>query len=170
MTPEELVDAFQRYRDRAAEAMPEVAMAMADTYKDHLTRVTLRRTYASPFPGPPGKGQYGTPAPEGGPPAYRFGNLARSVISWPGGSSGFSATAHVAPTVIYAGVQEYGAEIGAHRLYMRWFNSRGWWYKRHVSIPPRPYLGPALDDVMADGSLERSAALEFALVTAGWQY
>jgi hypothetical protein len=162
VTVEELIAKLEAIRDDAAAAMPACAEAMAGTYKDHLVRVTLRRTYASPFPGPPGKGQYGTPAPEGGPPAYRFGNLSRSVIAWPGAFTGVSATAHVAPTVIYAGVQEFGAEIGAHRMYMRWFNSRGWWYKKHVSIPKRPYLEPALNETVADGSLVRAAAERFA--------
>ena len=37
MTPEELVEALQRYRDKAAAAMPEVAMAMADTVEPKVT-------------------------------------------------------------------------------------------------------------------------------------
>jgi len=164
VTPEELVEALRRYRDKAAAAMPEVAMAMADTYKDHLTRVTLRRTYAAPL-------QYGTPAPDTGPIAYRSGTLARSVTSWPGASTGVSATAHVAPHVIYAGVQEYGAVIRAKNFpYMRWYNDRGWWMKKVVKVPPRPYMHPALADVVADGSLRRAAVLEFSIMTAGWQY
>ena len=166
MTLDELIAKLEAIRDDAAAAMPACAEAMAGTYKDHLVKVTLRRSYASPFPGPPGKGQYGTPAPEGGPPAYRFGNLARSVIAWPGVSTGVSATAHVAPTVIYAGVQEFGAEIYARNYpYMKWYNSRGWWAKRHVSIPKRPYLEPALNETIADGSLVRAAAERFASLT-----
>jgi len=164
VTPDELVDALQRYRDRAAQAMPEVAMAMADTYKDHLTRVTLRRSYAMP-------GQFGTPAPAGSPVAYRTGLLARSVTSWPGVYSGLSATAHVAPHTVYAATQEYGREIFARRFtYMHWRNTGGEWWKKRVYVPPRPYLHPALADVIVDGSLRRSAILQFRLATAGWQY
>ena len=164
MTPDELVDALQRYRDRAAAAMPEVAMAMANTYKDHVQRVTLRRSYAAP-------GQFGSPSPPGSPPAWRTGLLAASVTSWPGAYSGLSATAHVAPHTVYAATQEYGREIFAWRFhYMRWYNDRGWWYKKRVLVPPRPYLHPALADVIGDGSLYRAAVLEFRIMTAGWQY
>ena len=164
MTPEELVEALQRYRDKAAAAMPEVAMAMADHYKDHLTRVTLRRTYAAP-------GQFGSPAPPGSPIAYRTGFLARSVTSWPGASSGASASAHVAPHTVYSAVQEYGREIFARNFpYMRWYNDRGWCMKKRVTVPPRPYMHPALADVVADGSLRAAAVLEFRIMTAGWQY
>lgn len=180
MTLEELAEALESFRDRAAEAAPEVAMAMAGTYEDHLTRVTLRRTYSVP-------GQFGTPAPIGSPVSYRTGELARSVTRWPGASSGLSATAHVAPHTIYAAVQEHGQDIYARNFrYMHWINSGGghywprhggsavWheageWWKEHVYVPPRPYMLPALNETAADGSLVRSAALEFRLVTAGWQ-
>ena len=165
MTIDELIAKLEAIRDEAAAAMPACAMAMSDTYKEHLTRVTLQRSIASTWPGPPGKGQFGSPAPAGSPIAYRFGNLSRSVTSWPGGSSGYSAFAHVAPHVVYAGVQEYGAVIDAHRPYMRWYNSRGWWALKRVKVPPRPYLRPALDDVSADGSLERAAGEKFASLT-----
>jgi hypothetical protein len=185
VTPDELVDALQRYRDRAVEAAPAVAMAMAETYQDHLTRVTLRRTYSVP-------GQFGTPAPPGSPPSYRSGDLARSVTRWPGAASGFTATAHVAPHTIYAAVQEYGRNIYARNFeYMHWRNIGGlhparsggdWWshagdylgwregdewWRKHVYVPPRPYLQPALADVVGDGSLLRAAATEFRLATAG---
>jgi len=179
VTPDELVDALQRYRDRAAEAAPAVAMAMAETYQDHLTRVTLRRTYSVP-------GQFGSPAPPGSPPSFRSGDLARSVTRWPGASSGFTATAHVAPHTIYAAVQEYGKNIYARNFeYMHWhtlgggdwwhrsgkylgWGEAGEWWRKHVYVPPRPYLAPALADVIGDGSLLRSAAAEFRLATAGW--
>ena len=182
MTPDELIDKLQRYRDMAVAAMPEVAMAMADEYKDHLTHVTLRQRYAAPD-------QFGTPSPPGSPVAWRTGKLAESVTSWPGASSGMSATAHVAPHTIYAGVQEYGREIFAKRFeYMHWVNGPGdfwqaraagghsysWhptggsWYAKRVFVPPRPYLQPALEDVVADGSLLRAASLRFRLATVGW--
>ena len=158
MTIDELIAKLEAIRDEAAAAMPACAMAMADTYKAHLTTVTMRRSFATP-------GQFGSPAPPGAPVAWRTGALAASVTAWPGGSSGFSATAHVAPHTVYAGVQEYGREIFAKRHYMHWINDRGPWWKKRVYVPPRPYLRPALDDVVADGSLVRSAGGTFVSLT-----
>ena len=34
-------------RDKASGAAPPTVMAIADTYKDHLTKVTLRRSFAA---------------------------------------------------------------------------------------------------------------------------
>ena len=159
MTIDELIAKFSAIRDEAAAAMPACAMAMADQYKEHLTTVTLRRSFAAP-------GQFGTPAPVGSPVAWRTGTLARSVTSWPGGSTGVSATAHVAPHTVYSAVQESGREIFAQRFpYMRWYNDRGWWAKKRVFVPPRPYLRPALDEVVGDGSLLRAAGGAFIAAT-----
>lgn len=158
MTLDELIAKLEAIRDDAAAAMPACAMAMADTYKTHLTTVTLRRSFAAP-------GQFGTPAPVGSPVAWRTGALAASVTAWPGAFSGFTATAHVAPHTVYAATQEYGREIFAKRTYMHWINDRGPWWKKRVYVPPRPYLGPALRDVVEDGSLVRAAGARFAELT-----
>jgi hypothetical protein len=159
VTIEELIAKLEAIRDDAAAAMPECAMAMADTYKTHLITVTLRRSFAAP-------GQFGTPAPVGSPVAWRTGALAASVTAWPGVSTGFTATAHVAPHTVYAATQEYGRHIYARRFeFMHWRNTGGEWWKKHVYVPPRPYLHPALADVVADGSLVRAAAERFASLT-----
>jgi hypothetical protein len=161
VTPEELIAKLGEIRDGVAASAPDAAMAMADTYKTHLTTVTLRRSFASP-------GQFGTPAPVGSPVAWRTGELARSVTSWPGASTGFTATAHVAPHTVYSAVQEYGREIFAKNYpYMRWYNDRGWWMKKRVFVPPRPYMHPALREVIADGSLVRAAGERFRVVIGG---
>ncbi|WP_370145682.1 hypothetical protein [Streptacidiphilus sp. EB129] len=45
----------------------------------------------------------------------------------------------LAPTTVYAGIQEYG----------------GWTGRNHASyLPPRPYLRPAVDDLLASGLVE----------------
>jgi hypothetical protein len=44
---------------------------------------------------------------------------------------------------------------------MHWVNSGGEWWKKRVWIPPRPFMEPALAEVVADGSLQRGAALTF---------
>src|SRR5215469_15851621 len=130
-------------------------MAMAEAYKEHLTKVTLRRSFAAP-------GQFGTPAAPGRPPAWRTGALARSVRAAPGASGGLTATATVAPHVIYSATQEYGGVHTPVRFrYMHWVNSGGEWYLKRVNIPARPYLRPALEETMADGSLTRAAMEAF---------
>jgi hypothetical protein len=155
MTPDELVRLLEDIRDRAATAAPAVAMEMARVYSVHLSRVTLRRTTAAP-------GQFGTPAPPGGPPAFRTGALAGSVTHWPGASSGMTGRAYAGPHTIYAVTQQEGAIHFARNFrYMHWTNSGGEWWKKRVDIPPRPYMQPALADVIADGSLQRWAALTF---------
>lgn len=166
-------------RDRAATAAPAVALEMARVYSVHLSRVTLRRSYATP-------GQFGTPASPLSPPAYRTGALAASVWPWPGPSSGTTGRAFAGPHSIYARTQETGAIHEARNfLFMHWTNSGGplWelgagsvrghpvftskkhpggeWWKERVYIPPRPYMEPALAEVVGDGSLQRAAALTF---------
>jgi hypothetical protein len=179
VTLDELVRTLEDMRDRAAKAAPDCAMEMARVYSVHLSRVTLQRSHAAP-------GQFGTPAPPLAPPASRTGALAASVWPWPGPSSGTTGRAFAGPHVIYGRTQETGAIHEARNfLFMHWKNSGGplWhlglsarqggpsffstkhpggeWWKEKVWIPPRPYMGPALADVVADGSLTRSAALTF---------
>ena len=162
MTIEELIAELTEKRDRAAVAAPPVAMAMADTFKDHLKGVTLRRSFAAP-------GQFGTPAPPGGPPAWRTGALATSVTSWPGMGGGMRASASSGPHTIYDWVQEYGATLHARRFpHMHWVNTGGEWWKKRVTLPARPYMQPALADVIADGSLQRNAVAAFEAVIGPW--
>jgi hypothetical protein len=146
---------------RVAAAAPPTVMAVGQTYQKHLQKVTLRRSFAAP-------GQFGTPAAPGMPPAWRTGALARSVVTVAGASTGLTATASVGPHVIYARVQNQGAvNRPTHSKYMHWVNSGGSWYLRRVKIPPRPYMQPALDECIANGSLVTSAMETFYAVVWG---
>lgn len=160
MTIDEAIALYKGVRDRAAVAGPPVAYEMARVYSAHLSMVTLRQRTAAP-------GQFGTPAPPGGPPAFRTGALAASVFPWPGPGSGMTGRAYAGPHTIYAATQETGGVHYARNFrYMHWVNSGGEWWKKRVVIPPRPYMEPALIDVVADGSMQRGAALVFrSLVT-----
>jgi hypothetical protein len=179
---DELIRMLEDMRDRAATAAPAVALEMSRVYSVHLSRVTLRRTEAAP-------GQFGTPASPLSPPAIRTGALAASVTNWPGPSSGTTGRAFAGPHVIYGLTQETGAVHEARNFrYMHWENEGGqlwhlgsgartsptgrptfWssgatggeWWKKKVFIPPRPYMEPALAEVIGDGSLQRGAALMF---------
>ena len=146
---------LREIRDRAADAAPVTVMAIADEYKKHLTRVTLRRYFATP-------GQFGTSSPPGQPPAWRTGELARSVTSELTAASGMTASAAVGPHTIYSRIQSGGGVNRPVRARsMHWVNSGGSWYLKRVRIPARPFMGPALDDVIADGSLTRAAMEAF---------
>lgn len=156
MTLDELPAVLGIFRDRAAAAAGPTAKEMADTYKSHLTKVTLQRFHSIP-------GQYGTPSPRDvGPVASRTGRLAASVTSWHGASGAGFGSASVAPHTIYAVTQEWG-EIHEPRAfkYMHWVNSEGPWWLKRVDIPERPYMRTATRETIADGSLQRSAMLMF---------
>lgn len=177
MTIDEFLSVLEGMRDRAAKSAPPVALEIARVYSVHLSRVTLRERTAA-------IGQFGTPAAPLQPPAERSGALAASVWPWPGPSSGTTGRAYAGPHVIYGRTQETGAIHEARNFeFMHWINDGGqrWhltpgtraphpsffstihpggeWWKKKVFIPPRPYLEPALADVVADGSLTRAAAL-----------
>ena len=148
------------FRDKAAAAAGPVANAMADTYRHHLTRVTLQRYHSVP-------GQFGTDSPAfEGPVASRTGRLAASVTSWQGASGPGFGSASVAPHTIYAVTQEWGeVHYARTRKYMHWVNSGGEWWKKRVEIPPRPYMRTATKETIADGSLTRAAMYKFVSIT-----
>jgi hypothetical protein len=159
--PSALPGVLKALRDKVAEAAPPTVMAMAGTYKDHVQKVTLRRSFAAP-------GQFGTPASPGSPPAWRTGELAKSIRVAPGVQSGLVATASVAPHVIYAATQEHGGVHYARQArYMHWINSGGEWWKKRVDIPARPYMAPAVRECIEDGSLTKSAMETFMVVVWG---
>lgn len=80
----------------------------------------------------------GTPTPSkpGEPPSLVTGTLRRGVIIVPAQPSGATSwTAKVGPTSVYARVQELGGDTGT------------------AVLPARPYLGPTVARLTADGSL-----------------
>jgi len=81
-----------------------------------------------------------TPSAPGSPPALVSGQLRRSVMIKPAGSAHYQ----VGGTTVYARIQELGGQAG----------------RDHAStLPPRPYLAPALKKVTSDGTM-RAAALQ----------
>ncbi len=168
MTPAEDIALLEQIRDRAAVVAPRLAMAMGNAQQRELKDHTLARTAHAPVTQ--------TPAPEGGPPAMMTGALRASVTCIQGPGGGTSGSSIVAPHTIYAATQEWGAEgREVHPNMYLWLKyigreevvRRGW--KKHVvNIPPRPYMGPSLRDVLADGSAVRDAnAIFIAFVLSG---
>lgn len=88
---------------RAEDAAEPVAIAMAEAFTDHVSRVTLRQYAHDRWSK--------TPAPRGGPPAMVDGHLAASFIVIPGGASGGVGRAIAGNTAIYAAVQQGGRRI-----------------------------------------------------------
>lgn len=83
-----------------------------------------------------------TPSPPGQPPALVTGTLRRSIkVTGPTPTGGpYAYEAQIGPTVVYGRIQELGGVCG-----------RG----RATTLPARPYLSPAFDDVTKSGELKR---------------
>jgi phage gpG-like protein len=91
-----------------------------------------------------------TPSRPGEPPAAISGELAASVIVTDNGESAF-----VGPTTDYGRIQELGGWMQGHP-FMRWQAPQGrWHYSAGHDLPERPYLKPATESAIADGSIER---------------
>jgi phage gpG-like protein len=157
---DELPGLFQEIITRVTYASPGCAMSMADTFERQLKNVTLvMYSHAAGTR---------TPSPAGiGPPAMVSGDLRRSVIAWMG-ASGVVSTAYSGPTIFYAGIQEYGGHMSHKRFkYMHFFYDGPQW-RKHVTIPERPYMGKALAAVIGNGSLQANVMAVFmARVWAG---
>ena len=104
--------------------------------QDRLSRMTHE-------PGTP------TPAPPGGPPAMISGSLARSIKAKPVRATGpgrFEGL--VGPTIVYGPIQERGGTIVAHKMFLRWYDASGRaFFKHSVTLPARPYMWYAAEDV-----------------------
>lgn len=82
-----------------------------------------------------------TPSSPGSPPAVVTGQLRRSVKSFPVRQIAGGAIGQVAPTAIYARIQELGGVTGRNHA---------------TTLPARPYVRPTLD--AASARLEEIAA------------
>jgi hypothetical protein len=95
-------------------------------------------------------------------PLVRTGNLVRSILADPPvQESDTRWVTQVAPHVVYGRIQELGGEITAHAGNLLTFmGTEGHWVrKRSVTLPPRPYLEPALEQSL--GSVAK-------IVTQAW--
>lgn len=157
MLPGTLPYVLARVASRANNAAGPAVIAMSRAYQRRVSRVTLRTYFnAIDMPSP-------APTPEG-PPAMQTGNLARSVKVFPGNLAGPRAEAKVAPTVVYARLQELGGHIYPIRFQWLRFPYGGMiHFRKHVYVPPRPYMRPTTEKMIADGSLTGAAADAFEI-------
>jgi phage gpG-like protein len=154
MTPEENFVFLTGLMGKVADAAGPIATAMATTFQRRVTTVELKEEFHPP-------GMFWRQV-VGHPPAYASGALARSVRSGKTVSSGTQAVASVGAFARYAAIQEFGGDTWGNRGMMHWVNTGGSWYFRRVHVPEHPYFRPALEAVIRDGSLQRSAVSVFA--------
>jgi hypothetical protein len=145
---------IQAIATKAGKAAPDVVWAMAKLYEGDVKRELSMRSHAA--------GTWTNAPPFFSPPSMISGELERSVVTTRGITTGTYAEATVSPHTIYASVQEWGRVIYARRRhFMHWVNDRGEWFKKRVMVPPRPYMRPALEDVIRTGALTRVAMESF---------
>lgn len=143
--------------DYGAAAM---ANAMAEHLADRIANDMLRRTVHSP-------GAYYKARP-GAPPASASGTLAKSTFWTPSAASaGMRATAYVGNSARHAKLLEFGGCVlkPTSGKVMHWTDSGGSWYHARLpasgDFPAHPFIQPAVQEAIADGSLTRVAVAAF---------
>ena len=132
-------------QDAAASAVAPAATAMAEQVQTRVQSL-LRETSHPPYTF--------FRAVAGRPPAYASGNLAKSVVTTPAYGA-VRATAGVGSHLRYSALQEFGGSTWPNNSpWMHWRNPRPWWMKR-VTVPEHPYMRPAVEQCIDDGSLTR---------------
>lgn len=132
---DELTDALAEMVGRVTTASPHVVEAIGELMQER-TRSKLHLT----------EHERGTPTPAapGTPPSFIGGYLQGSVTHTPVVPTGDGVwSMMVGGTAVYARIQELG----------------GWAGRDHAShLPPRPYLRPAYDELIASGEATEQAA------------
>lgn len=86
-----------------------------------------------------------TGSPPGQPPALVSGALRRSTKSRRTADGPTVYGGSVGPTIVYGPIQERGGTITPKRAPMlAWRTADGWRRARSVTLPPRPYMRPAV--------------------------
>lgn len=152
MDPDELHDYLEALKGSAAVSAPDVANAMALIGQRQTQRMLRLHAHAP--------GQFYRAAP-GDTPSFATGNLDKSIIRRPAASGAIRATAMIGATAKYAAIQEFGGWTWGNHGMMHWHNSAGRWFMRRVYVPEHPYMRPAVESVIRDGSLSRSAVSAF---------
>ena len=83
-------------------------------------------------------------------PNTRTGFLQRSIIAWPVVQQGPATyMVQVNPTAIYSRIQELGGTITPkERQYLSWVTDGRRYFKKSVTLRPRPYLRPATESMV----------------------
>ena len=160
MTIDEYIAQMEQLIAKIDYGAAAMANAMAEHIADRVANDMLRRTTHSP-------GMYHKAAP-GAPPASASGNLAKSTFTTPApASQGMRATALVGNNARYAKLLEHGGCVlkPTSGKVMHWIDSKGSWYHPRLpadgEFPAHPFLQPAVQEAIDDGSLTRVAMAAF---------
>ncbi len=101
------------------------------------------------------------------------GNLKRSIVGRSlTGSEGIGISLHAGDRrqVVYAAIHEYGGTITAKNgPYLHFKGSKGWARVRQVTIPPRPYIGPAIDNLRKILPKDIGKVVRFKILGREWK-
>lgn len=159
ITPAELPAYLEAIQERVVAAAAASANAMAEAEHRYLVTNVLVRYSHPPFTK--------TPSPPGQPPALVTGTLRRS-LRVDQAHGGPVAVASLAPHTVYARIQELGGNIyPVRRKFLRWVEDGQVHFSKHVYLPPRPYMLPARNDLVANGAFRRAASSAFRRVVWG---
>ncbi|MCX5285696.1 HK97 gp10 family phage protein [Streptomyces sp. NBC_00198] len=128
------------------EAELQRATRLATAHAAHLAEAAIKQmlTTSSHPKGTP------TPSAPGDPPSLVTGTLRRSIKVKGPVPAGFGRwLAEVGPTAVYGRVQELGGTAG-----------------RGSVLPPRPYVQPAFEQLVASGAIARSYHLAWRAALA----
>ena len=129
------------------------ADAMARYMTWYISEIKLRQTLHPP-------GAYNIQK-GGEPPSYGSGTLARAMYMR-SASLGVRATALIGNHAPYSRISEFGCVVTATgKDQMSWADSAGKWYHWQLVHPPHPFMEPATQDAIDDGSLQEEAIEAF---------
>jgi hypothetical protein len=140
----EAISALRAMAVRVEEATPIAVTAAAELVENQAKANLSRYSHARGTP---------TPSPRGEPPAMIDGTLRDN---WeksppvPTGTGGWVCT--LRPTTVYAGIQEFGGKAGRGGASV---------------LPERPYLRPAVEEMVRSGAIEAAFAHAWGAAIAG---
>jgi phage gpG-like protein len=120
----ELIEAIRRRRRAVPDATTQGLINAATILK---TQAAAMLSLTAHLPGTP------TPSSPGQPPSLVSGDLRRSIEATPPIQADDAYMIDVGPTAVYARIQELGGQAG-----------------RGSTLPPRPYMAPALRAAKGD--------------------
>ena len=152
VTPEQMLEEWDKIIQKAKPGAKAAADAMARYMVWYIQEIKLRQTLHPP-------GAYNIQK-GGEPPSYGSGTLARAMYMR-SAHVGVRATALIGNKASYSRISEFGCVVDANGDYMSWADSGGKWYHKQLLHMPHPFMEPATQDAIDDGSLQEEAVKAF---------
>jgi hypothetical protein len=153
VSPEAMLEEWDAIIANAKGGAKAAANAMAGYMTWYVSEIYLRQTLHPPGAYNQQKG--------GEPPAYASGTLARAMYMR-SALLGVRATALVGNKAPFSRITEFGCVVdSASKDYMSWKDSAGRWYHKQLVHQPHPFMAPATQQAMDDGSLQEAAVKAF---------